>query len=58
MELVHEDNNDDIEFDYCDKDSDSSSDEPIYLCTGAWRKIPETSSDNDTKDVDDRLDVT
>ena len=57
VELLHEDDNDDIEVDYYDEDSDSS-DEPIYLRTRAQRKIPETSSDNDTNDVDDRLDVT
>ena len=41
-----------------DGDSDSSSDEPICLHTRSQRKTPESPSDDDTNDVDNRSNVT
>ena len=40
-----------------DGDSDSSNDEPICLRTRSREKTPESLSDNDTNDVEDRADV-
>ena len=52
------DDDEDSSVDDCDGDSDLSGDDPICLCTRSQRKMPESPSDDDMNDVDNRLDMT
>ena len=52
------DDEEDSDIDDSDGDSDLSGDEPICLCTRSQTKIPESSSDDDTNNTDNRSDVT
>ena len=55
---VELDDDEDSDVDDSDGDSHSSGDEPIYHHTRSQKKTPESPSNDDTNDVDNRSDVT